>query len=141
MIERVYPGVFVTEVAFTAKPIDGVSTSMTGESVHPGVFVEELPFKATPIDGVSTSTDSAKPPAPNWTDANQGDPGGTLLQMFAWLPEALSYGAGVVAGLGLEASNTAQAPRVSVSPGLAVGADGRSVERESAGIVHRDPEP
>jgi len=96
MIERLYPGVYVTEVAFNATPIAGVPTSTEG--LHPGVFVTEVPFNARPIDGVSTTAASfgALPSAPAWTDHNQGDPGVTLLELFSWTAESLLYRAGPV---------------------------------------------
>jgi hypothetical protein len=96
MIERLYPGVYVTEVPFNAKPIAGVPTST--ESLYPGVFVNEVPFNARPIEGVSTTTASlsALPSAPAWTDHNQGDPGVTLVELFSWTAESLLYRAGPV---------------------------------------------
>ena len=70
MIERVYPGVFVVEVAFVAKTIEGVPTS--GSSfVGPGR-------------------------APGWTDRNPHDPGATLLQLFSWTAEPLLYRSGPI---------------------------------------------
>ena len=32
-----------------------------------------------------------RPKAPDWTDANDSDPGITLLQLFAFLGESLTY--------------------------------------------------
>src|SRR5262249_47054208 len=71
MIERSYPGVYLSEVAFSAKPIDGVSTDPTG------------------IDRISS-----EPPveAPAWTDANTSDPGITLVELFGWISEFTVYG-------------------------------------------------
>ncbi len=33
---------------------------------------------------------------PGWTDFNQSDPGVTLVQLFAWIPEMLQYRLGSV---------------------------------------------
>jgi len=76
MIERLFPGVFLTEVAFSAKPIEGVSTS---NSDLAGVIpVERLAQEAT-----------VTPPA--WTEANESDPGLALPELFAWLGESIVY--------------------------------------------------
>ena len=74
MIERSYPGVYLSEVAFSAKPIDGVSTDRTD---------------ATGIDRVG-----AEPPveAPTWTDANASDPGITIAELLDWVSEFALYG-------------------------------------------------
>ena len=93
MIERLYPGGYVTELPSSVHPIEGVSTSTGTETLHPGVFVEEVPFSAKPIDGVSTSTPA---PAPPWTGHHPADPGGTQLELFAWLADGLLYRAGLV---------------------------------------------
>jgi hypothetical protein len=61
MIERLYPGVFVVEVASNPKPIDGVWTSASAESRHPGVFVTQVPSGVKPIEGVSPSTGTESP--------------------------------------------------------------------------------
>jgi hypothetical protein len=134
------------------------------ESLYPGVFVSEVPFNAKPIDGVSTSTTALRaaayavlpnPPAPQWTDRNSCDPGVTQLELLCWLADGLlartglgGHAArrdhaqrGVGAGLAVDASVAGAAPAVSVSPGLAIGSDGRSVDFDSALLVHRDPEP
>lgn len=135
MIERLYPGVFVTEVAFDAKPIDGVSTSTAA-------------FRA--------ATSAALPdPPPQWPDHNQHDPGVTPPELLSWVAEELLYRAGpvgdavrrahapwgVVDGLAIEASGAGPAPAVSVSPGVAVGPEGGSIDADAALRVHRDPEP
>ena len=72
MIERLYPGVYLTEVPFDAKPIDGVS-AMT-----------------SPSEGTHTAEHAARlggESAPGWTQPNQGDPGVTLVELFAFLAE------------------------------------------------------
>ena len=77
MPEYLAPGVYVTEIASGAKPIDGVSTSTTdliGRTV-----VAELQRL------------SGRPAAPDWTDHNAHDPGVALLELFAWLTESLLY--------------------------------------------------
>ena len=105
MIERVYPGVFVTEIASGVHPIDGVQTS-DGErgALSPSAHIERQP--------------------PGWADAAPSDPGRTLLDVFAFLGDAL-IGRGVVDGLAIGAEDS----RVAVSPGSAVGPDGHRVDR------------
>ena len=61
MIERVYPGVYLAEVEFQAKPIDGVPTA--GPVVH----------------------------TPEWTNFNSSDPGVTLVELLSFLSESLLY--------------------------------------------------
>ena len=121
MIERLYPGVFLTEVPFSAKPIEGVSTSTAGRigpdaaeiqkpaptteapgagALHPSVYLQELPSSAKSIEGVATSTaglagaSAGRVPAhtPEWTNFNDSDPGITLAQLHAWLSESSLYG-------------------------------------------------
>lgn len=121
MIERVAPGVFVTEVDFRAKTIEGVPTS-TGALAGPG----ELEQARAP----SISD------APAWTDANQNDPGVTFLELFAWIGDSLAYradldpraafGAGIVSGLEVEPS--ADGAGVNATPGEALGSDGRPLD-------------
>jgi len=74
MIEPSYPGVYLSEVAFGGKPIDGVSTDRAG---------------ATGIDRLRS-----EPPveAPAWTDANASDPAVTLVELFGWISEFVVYG-------------------------------------------------
>lgn len=100
MIETRYPGVYLTEIATGVHPIEGVSTSQTQ---YPGVFLEEIPTGVHPIDGVPTSTAAAASTAdglpahtPEWTNHNEGDPGVTMLQLFAFLTESLLYRANLV---------------------------------------------
>jgi hypothetical protein len=77
MIEHLYPGVFLNEVAFSAKPIDGVATS-TADSVG-ATGVDRL--RPEPIE------------APVWTDANASDPGLTLVDLFGWVDSFVVYAA------------------------------------------------
>ena len=73
MVDRLYPGVYVTEVAFQAKPIDGVPTSSaSGDAAHVAARDAKLPQAA----------------APDWTQHNQADPGVTLVQVFTWLADS-----------------------------------------------------
>ena len=72
MVDRLYPGVYVAEVAFQAKPIDGVPTSSAhSDAAHAAARDAKLP-QAT---------------APDWTQHNQADPGVTLVQVFTWLAD------------------------------------------------------
>jgi hypothetical protein len=64
------------------------------ERIYPGVYLAELPFEAKPIDGVPTAQAperEARAPAPAWTDVNPRDPGITLFELFGFLSEPLSY--------------------------------------------------
>jgi hypothetical protein len=65
------------------------------ERIYPGVYLAELPFEAKPIDGVSTAPaperTEARAQAPAWTDVNPRDPGITLLEVFGFLSEPLLY--------------------------------------------------
>jgi len=78
MIESRYPGVFLTEVPFNAKPIDGVATSTPSSHSVGKTALERL------AEHVAVES-------PAWTDANQNDPGVTQPQAFAWLGESLAY--------------------------------------------------
>jgi hypothetical protein len=71
MLEASYPGVHLSEVAFSAAPIEGVSTDATG------------------IDRLRS-----EPPveAPAWTNANASDPGMSLVDLFSWVSEFTTYG-------------------------------------------------
>jgi hypothetical protein len=75
MTEYLHPGVYVTEVAFDAKPIEGVSTST---SAIIGPIVAEARRLLGPL-------------APDWTEPNDRDPGIALLELLAWLGESLVY--------------------------------------------------
>jgi len=71
------------------------------EYLAPGVYVEEYDADPQPIPGVATSIDGATARAlidrfkdlvpPEWTGYNESDPGITLVNLFAWLAEALLY--------------------------------------------------
>jgi len=75
MAEYLHPGVYVTEVASNAKPIEGVSTST---SAVMGAIVAEARRLLGPL-------------APDWTEPDNRDPGVALLELFAWLAETLVY--------------------------------------------------
>jgi hypothetical protein len=110
------------------------------EYLAPAVYLTEIPFSATPIEGVSTSTaDLAGPTAgarqspahtPEWTDLNQGDPGVTLLELFSWPDLSILYrtgfGAGSVGGLSIDGDNGSR--KLSVAPGQALDPHGRPVD-------------
>jgi phage tail sheath protein FI len=68
MIERVYPGVYVTEMASGVRPIDGVPTAVE-----------------------SAATEAAHPHVPDWADHNTHDPGITLMELLAYSIESLQY--------------------------------------------------
>jgi len=132
MVEYLHPGVYVTEMPFHAKPIDGVPTSTAqGDIVHDALRSASLPSV----------------PAPDWTQHNESDPGVTLLQVFAWLGESTLFGApanmgwGVAEGLAVESRDAGKPPEVTVSRGLAFGADGRLCESESSRSTHHVRKP
>ena len=75
MPEYLHPGVYVTEVATNAKPIEGVSTS-TADFIGSGTIAMLQRFAVH---------------APDWTNNNQDDPGVTLLELFAFLTESILY--------------------------------------------------
>lgn len=141
MIERLYPGVFLTEIPFNAKPIDGVSVST------PHAHAADIAAHAAHLPSE---------PTPQWTQANPHDPGVTLLGLFAWLDQSLVYraqsspidhvrqaqpGSGVVGGLAVAGRAANETPDVKVSPGLAVGPDGRRLGVESARAQLWAPKP
>lgn len=129
MIERLYPGVYLAEIPFDVKPIDGVPTSTR-------------PFDAR--DAIDHAVHLAAEAAPDWTQVNSGDPGVTLLQLFAFLGEPplsradlileTRHHGGVVQGLGVDAS--VGLPALHVAPGMALGPDGQSVHYERATAPH-----
>ena len=131
MIEFRYPGVYLVETATRATPIDGVTTSGGND---------RLQHSAT----VSFAQPSLAP-TPEWTDANTGDPGVTLLELLTYSLEALMcrnavatdaavrHGpSGVVDGLQIDAGRCGG---VHVSAGLGVAADGTAVAGDP------DPDP
>jgi phage tail sheath protein FI len=76
MAEYLYPGVYVTEIAADAKPIEGVSTS-TADLIG--------------SDIVAKFQRLSQHPPPDWTQHNEHDPGISLLELCAWLTETLLY--------------------------------------------------
>jgi phage tail sheath protein FI len=68
------PGVYVTEIASGAMPIDGVSTSTNAV-----LGVEMIASMRRFVEG-----------AGGWTDSNASDPGVAVLELFAWLSERLA---------------------------------------------------
>jgi len=141
MVERTYPGVYVTEFALHAKPIDGVSTS------------------TTPIDVAQAAAREARvpaEPAPDWTEHRPNDPGITLVQMFAWLGESLLFrapahathatthiqsGWGVVQGLAVEPHGADDTGGIELSRGLAIAASGQPVSTEADTSPHHVRKP
>lgn len=112
------------------------------ERLHPGVYVVELPCEVHPIDGVQTSG----PPAPDWTQHNAHDPGVSLLQLFAFLPESLfhrtdlpatSAGHGIVSGLAVGAVPPDDDHVLHLTPGLALNTSGQPVHTHLSPVVSR----
>lgn len=141
MIERLYPGVFVSEIPFDARPIDGVATVTDRRDLTLGVEA----FARVQGD-----------PAPEWTDANQRDPGPTLLQLHGWLGESLLHrpdgtfhhsvrqavhARGVIAGLAASGPGAATACEVKLTTGLAIGPDGRELVADSSSSAREQPKP
>ncbi|HEY6513273.1 MAG TPA: hypothetical protein VI032_14915 [Burkholderiaceae bacterium] len=138
MVERLYPGVYVTEVASGVKPIDGVATSTADTAALQ-----------------AASRHAGLPHAPDWTNHNDSDPGVTLLQMFAWLSESTLFAArphpagrvahlpagwGVAQGLAIDGVDTGGSkPRV--SPGIALTGEGKPIEPESTTVALRVKKP
>jgi len=88
-----YPGVYVTEIERDAKPIEGVSTSIT-----------------TMLGLVDHIRRGLGPVAPDWTERNDADPGVALLELLAWLAETILYRADRIPDRGvLHASRLAAA--------------------------------
>jgi hypothetical protein len=99
MIERLYPGVYLAEVEFGAKPIDGVPTTQPGAG------------------------------APEWTDFNSHDPGITLVELLNFATESLLYRTDLVpqgSVRGLRVQTPADGGALQVSPGLALDATGQA---------------
>ena len=76
MPEYLAPGVYVVEVEWRAKPIPGVPTRIDGEELR--VMALILHERLARFH-------------PQWTDFNASDPGVSLLELFAWMGEALIY--------------------------------------------------
>lgn len=74
------------------------------EYLSPGVYVVEVPGGARPIEGVSTSTAGfvgtivkemrrvLHPYVPEWTEHADHDPHTALIELMAWLADAMLYG-------------------------------------------------
>jgi hypothetical protein len=139
MVQHLYPGVYVTEVPFHARPIEGVATS-TAEAgaAHGGEFSAQVPT------------------APDWTQHNGHDPGLTMMQLLSWLGESSTFrmgsnpiapiahasiGTGVARGLKVTTDDADGTPEIKVSRGLAVAPDGRCVATESATGIHHVKKP
>jgi len=140
MVERLYPGVYVTETSFQAHPIEGVSTAT-------------MPL-ASAQEAQQPVAHASSPPAPGWTQQTQHDPGTALAQLFAFLGESLLFrcgggasesmlhaqpGYGVVQGLAVD-SHTAGDAGVHVAAGEAWTPRGRPVDTDSA-QPHRIKKP
>jgi hypothetical protein len=68
------------------------------EFPHPAAYSQAFAASTQPIDRVATSdesftgaTETAQAHSPGWTDDNRSDPGVTLLQLFCFLGETLTY--------------------------------------------------
>jgi hypothetical protein len=131
MVDRLYPGVFLSELAFRATPIDGVPTSALASALH--------------------ATDRHAPAhVPDWTDQAPDDPGITLAQVFAFLGESLQYrtshaahvaARGVVSGLAVCGDGARSSDALQVSAGLALAPDGQPVERTASSDAPRVKKP
>ena len=75
-IEYLYPGVYLEEIEGGVHEIAGVPTSTAGFT---GVYAHEMTLPAH---------------RPEWTDHNRADPGITLVDLLAWLGEAVLYRSG-----------------------------------------------
>lgn len=138
MPDLLYPGVYVSEVAFAARPIDGVATSTDG-LLAAGRHDRSLTLPVAP--------------QPEWTDHNTHDPGTTIVEVldYALLPlhfgvaaalqdRALLPGFGVASGLAV-APHDGNAARVVVSAGVAVASDGTVFEPAAAHTLRWPPFP
>jgi hypothetical protein len=109
MIERLYPGVYLEEVAFKAQPIDGVSTATpaptpawTDTQTHdPGITLLEL--LAYAIEPLQYRADLAAP--------------------------------GIAQGLAVTPANAGA--QLHVSPGVALDSQGRTLEVDLAAVASR----
>jgi len=101
MTEFLHPGVFLTEVAFRAHPIEGVQTSQpdwTGANAHdPGVTIAQLPA---------------------WTGES------LTYRMPHPLHLHAAVGSGVIGGLHVHSQDDGGEPRLRISAGIAMGPDG-----------------
>jgi len=141
MVERLYPGVYVTEIPCGVKPIEGVSTA----TAH-----------TNPLPAAAREAQLPNSPTPDSTQHNDSDPSVTLLQMFAWLNELTLFAAqphpagsvarvpasrGIVQGLAVEGGDAGCDGNLQVSPGSALNVEGRTIEPESATVAHRAKKP
>jgi len=141
MVERLYPGVYVTEIPFHAKPIEGVSTSTT---------------HANPLHAAAREVPLAGTPPPAWTQHNDSDPGVTFVQLFAWLNESMLFAAqaspagrvahapsnwGVAQGLAVDGRGASDGTGLHVRPGSALTPEGRPIAAESTTTSHRVKKP
>jgi hypothetical protein len=109
MIERVYPGVYLDEVAFKARPIDGVATAApapapawTDANTHdPGITLLEL--LAYAIEPLQYRADLAAP--------------------------------GTAQGLAVQTANAG--PQLHLSPGVALDSQGRALEVDLAAVTSK----
>jgi hypothetical protein len=58
---------------------------------YPGVYLVELPFAAKPIESVPTSRSRTPSHTPEWTNHNDSDPGIGQLDLLAWMAESFLY--------------------------------------------------
>jgi len=138
MVERLYPGVYVTEIASRATPIDGV------------------PVSGAPLAPLHAARNAAAEAAPRWTARNGGDPGVTLLQLSAQLAGSLRFGLaptsglpvhvvqsgyGVAQGLQVDSAGGDAGPTLKVSPGLASTPGGSAVDIDTPRDRHRIRKP
>src|SRR4051812_19544409 len=79
MPEYLAPGVYVVEIGATAHSIPGVPTRIDDEDLRAlALAMRERLGRFSP----------------DWTDFNNSDPGVTVLELVAWISEALIYRAG-----------------------------------------------
>ena len=112
------------------------------EYLQPGVYVDEMESGVKPIPGVATSSDGATLEAlavelrrvmrthvPAWTELNESDPGITLIEIFAFLAEGLSFRADPMPDRGSSAVRRAAAALAALRRDR--GPCGESLERPS----------
>lgn len=110
------------------------------ERLHAGVTL------TAPLRDLQPATRPAH--TPEWTQHDPGDPGVTLVQLFAFLTENLLYRAhpmaesllrqhgGVAQGLAVQVAD-AGAATVSLSAGMALGRDGQTIDLDAASLAWR----
>jgi len=131
MVDRLYPGGFLSELALHATPIDGVATS-------------------TPVGGAHAAESHVPAHTPDWTDLAPHDPGVTLLEAWAYAGESLMYRAphaphaaahGMVTGLAMRRDGAPANDALQVSAGSALAPDGQPVERTASSDAPRVKKP